>query len=116
MAAMTLSTKILEIRDSGTYIAALCVDMNSGGDPSVHYHLRRYGYPDDGEPNILVTRVDGNGPASNDPYSWGGRTWPVAHDYIIRHWPALETGDVVDVEFILGETAAPKDTERNWQP
>lgn len=125
--------KALEIRDCGTFIPALAVDMN----PSVtlttsqaeaervvdtfdaqHYLLRRCGYPCDGRPNVIVTRLDGNGQATNDPYGWpgGSRTFPVAHEYIIEHWAELKDGDVVDVQFILGETDKPKLSEKVTAP
>lgn len=120
-----MQTKILEIRDSATFIPVLCVDMNApqieearrasllgAENDAERYYLRRCGYPNDGEPNILLTRLDGNGQATNDPYAWGGRTYPVAHQYIIDHWRELKSGDVVDVEFILGERAGPKFSER----
>lgn len=106
-----MQTKILEIRDSATFIAVLAIDMNAPDDPE-RYYLRRYGHPNDGAPNILLARVNGDGTASNDPYAWGGRTFPVAHNYIIEHWRELKSGDVVDVEFILGERDAPKVSER----
>ena len=106
-----METKGLEIRDEGTFIAALAVDMNPTNDEQ-RYLLRRCGYPCDGRPNVIVTRLDGNGKATNDPYDWSGRTWPNAHHYIIEHWNELKDGDVVDVSFILGETKAPKVSER----
>ena len=109
---MSLTTKILEIRDAATFIPVLCVDMSGSHSIEERYYLRRCGYPNDGEPNILLTRLDGNGLATNDPYAWGGRTYPVAHQYIIAHWRSLDSGDVVDVEFILGERAVPKVSER----
>jgi hypothetical protein len=109
-----VKTKLIEIRDRATMITALCVDMNPNfGDPVQRYYLRRYGYACDGKPNVLITHAAGNGtPANNDPYSWQGRTWRFAHNYIIEHWNELADGDVVDVEFILGETTAPKVSER----
>jgi hypothetical protein len=104
--------KALEVRDAGSFIPVLCVDMN----PDIfdqHYLLRRCGYPCDGRPNIVMTRLDGNGRATNDYYAWGGtRTFPVAHKYIIEHWFELVDGDVVDVEFILGESTEKKRSER----
>jgi hypothetical protein len=73
---------------------------------------RRF-YPCDGAPNILLTRLSADGgKAWNDPYAWGGRTFPIAHAYIIEHWETLQDSDVVDVQFILGETTAPKVSER----
>ena len=106
-----MRVKILEIRDSSTFIPMLAVNMNPTEDAQ-QYLLRRCGYACDGRPNIILTRADGNGKASNDPYAWGGRTYPVAHNYIIEHWEQLRDGDVVDVEFILGESKYPKTSER----
>ena len=39
------------------------------------------------------------------------RTMPVAHDWIINHFDELRDGAVVDVQFILLETTAPKEAE-----
>jgi hypothetical protein len=128
-----MQAKALEIRDEGTFIPALAVDMNPRppypqngtmtedefrasveASGAQRYLLRRCGYPCDGDPNIIVTRLDGNGQATNDPYGWkrDARTFPVAHQYIIDHWAELKDGDVVDVQFILGETKTPKVSER----
>lgn len=114
-----MKAKVLEIRDRGTFIPMLCVDINPDEvlfgrfDEGQRYLMRRVGYPCDGRPNVVITPLAANGdPAWNDPHAWGARTFPVAHDYIIDHWPELKDGDVVDVEFILGETKAPKKSER----
>ena len=106
-----MKAKVLEVRDEATFIPVLAVDM-SPDNSAQRYLLRRCGYPCDGQPNIILTRLDGSGKATNDPYEWGGRTYPVAHDYIIRRWNELRDGDVVDVSFILGETQEPKVSER----
>ena len=37
---------------------------------------------------------------------------PNAHCYIERKWRELKDGDVIDVEFILGETTSIKISER----
>lgn len=119
-----MKAKALELRDEGTFIPILCVDMQpsldggSAGQRAQYYLLRRCGYACDGRPNIIVTRLSGDGQATNDPYGWkgGSRTFPVAHDYIIDHWDELKDGDVVDVQFILGETASPKISERLSAP
>jgi len=120
-----MQMKLLELRDEGTFIPILAVNMNPdirGGiapNPNDEAHtrqrylLRRCGYPCDGRPNIAITALNANGGECwNDPYGWGGRTYPVAHKYIIEHWTELRDGDVVDVSFILGETATPKVSER----
>jgi hypothetical protein len=109
-----MKAKALEIRDRATFLPALAVDMNplTVGE---HYLLRRVGYPCDGSPNILLTRLSGEGQATNDPFVWGDRTFQVAHEYILKNWDGLVNGDVVDVEFILGETTQPKLSEKENQ-
>lgn len=129
-----MKTKLLEIRDAGTFIPIVCVDMNPGsqspegrpGDEDADsmaawnarkYLLRRCGYPCDGRPNIAIACASADGqPFRNDPYEQSGRTFQVAHHYIIEHWEDLVDGDVVDVEFILGESKAPKVSERQTAP
>jgi hypothetical protein len=103
--------KALEVRDSGTFIPMLCVDMQPH-TPNQGYLLRRCGYSCDGRPNIIMTRLDGSGRATNDCYHWNDRTFHVAHEYIIENWHELSDGDVIDVEFILGETTEIKRSER----
>ena len=110
-----MKTKLLELRDTGTFIPLLCVDMNpdSAFADAQHYLLHRCGYPCDGRPNIGITHASADGTFSNDPYRWSGsRTYAVAHRYIIENWETLKDGDVVDVEYILGETDAKKPSER----
>lgn len=103
-----MKVKVLELRDRATFIPILAIDMNPDLAGSQCYLLRRCGYSCDGRPNILITRLDANGgPAWNDLFGWSGRTFPVAHQWIIQHWDELEDGSVVDVEFILGETEEP---------
>jgi hypothetical protein len=55
-------------------------------------------------------------PAFNDPYDHGDRTWAVAHNHIIENWNAIKDGDVIDVQFILGETKEKKRSEREDYP
>ncbi len=111
-----MQVKILEIRDEGTFIPALCVDINPDNEEQ-RYLMRRMGYPCDGAPNVVVTHLSAGGHrAWNDPYGWGDRTWKVAHNYIIEKWDTLVDGDVVDVQFILGETDKPKVSERITAP
>lgn len=115
-----MQVKILEIRDRGTFIPALCVDINpdrlglTQQNLVQRFYMRRLGYPCDGRPNIIMTHLTGGYYATNDPYGWprDTRTFPVAHNYIIENWEMLHDGDVVDVEFILKETKEPKLSER----
>jgi hypothetical protein len=122
-----MEVKLLELCDDGTFIPLLCVDMNPTSDgcydpgsqqyDAQRYLLRRCGYPCDGRPNIAITHLSADGDrCSNDPYFWGDRTRATAHKYIIEHWAELSDGDVVDVEFILGETKQRKVSERESAP
>ena len=130
-----MQAKALEIRDRMTFIAILAVEMiptefehthwglpGSQDDPTAleeaqRYLLRRCGYPIDGRPMILLTRLDGDARhATTDPYVWGDRTFKTAHRYITENWATLVDGDVIDVEFILGETAQAKRSERETVP
>jgi hypothetical protein len=109
-----MQTKVFEIRDVETFIPMLAIDINPDIDDggSQRYLMRRSGYPCDGEPNVILTRLDGDGLATNAPYAWRGRTYLVAHNYILDHWHELSDGDVIDVEYILGETQTKKKSER----
>lgn len=109
-----MKVKILELRDRGTFIPVVAIDMNPDNEEQ-EYLLRRRGYPCDGQPNIAIFSANANGdPVWNDPYGWntGARTYPVAHEWIIEHWHELADGDVVCVETITGERSNPKISER----
>lgn len=111
---MLTETKLFEIRDNGTFISVLAIWLESETD-SGRYLLARSGYADNPYPaRIVVWRMDGGaGHATSNPYAWtDGRTMSVAHVYIKEHWDEIETGDVIDVEFILGETDIKKISER----
>jgi hypothetical protein len=78
--------------------------------------LSRSGYgpkPEDQARYVILCKIDGDSVKSHyDAYSWGDqRTMRVAHEYIIRNFHKLESGDVIDVQFILGETSQPKVSE-----
>ncbi len=123
-----MEVKILEVRDRATFIPVVAVRMfpttGKGTDYGrsyvrQRYLLRRVGYPcdDPAQAQVLLARASGDGFAYSDPYSWvGSRTMCIAHDYILARWGELIDGDVVDVEFILGETTEPKKSERETCP
>lgn len=109
--------KTFEIRDRATFIPVLAIQLTPGCEPD-RYLLSRSGFGRDSQSQsayVLLIKIDGgNGKASCDPYDWGqgSRTMLVAHDYVIKNFIWMNTGDVVDVEFILGETKTPKISER----
>jgi hypothetical protein len=87
----------------------------SDGNEEDRYLLRRAGLDAEGSFNILLFSL-GAGYGYLDPYNWPGapmvRTFQVAHEYLEKHFDELETGTVIDVEFIVGETKEPKLSER----
>lgn len=118
-----LACKTFEVRDAATFIPCVAVlcdpeTWNLGvivAEPTEAdvYLLRRAGY---GAPRLVIfTRLDGHPSniAPYDPFEWGrNRTMTVAHEYVSGHWDELESGVVIDVEFILGESKKPKESER----
>jgi hypothetical protein len=108
-----MEIKCLELRDSGTFIPVICIHPVADNEAQ-RYLLRRDGYrADDTEPCIIMIDAQCRGVAY-DPYDWvkDTRTKRTAHLFICTNWQALKDGDVVDVQHILGETAAPKVSER----
>ena len=99
-----MTTKLLEIRDRATFIPALAI-LVSGEDG---YLMRRAGF----ECSMVYLVALATQKCGYDPFAWGNRTMNVAHQYIEKEWAMLRDGDVVDVEFVLGETSTPKTSER----
>jgi hypothetical protein len=54
--------------------------------------------------------ADGEG--TYDPFKWSNRTMHTARRWLEEHFDEVQTGDVVDVQFILEETDKPKVSER----
>lgn len=105
-----MQTKLFEIRDRRTFIPVIATRMFSQGNESELYLLRRGGFSNE-HPLIMVTKVEGDA-CNYDCYSWDNRTMRAAHKFIEENFPALVSGDVIDVEFILGETNISKISER----
>jgi hypothetical protein len=124
-----LVCKTFEVRDVGTFIpffGVLC-DPSANEDDAIGmlgalgaahteadvYLLRRAGYH--ASRCVIFTRLDGHPSniAPYDPIEWGrNRTMSVAHAHVIEHWDELKSGAVVDVEYILDQSAEAKRSER----
>lgn len=102
-----MDTKILEIRDEATFIPVLAIRTRADNDVE-GYYFRGSGYGDDMV--LMVSLTDCV--AGYDPFEWDSRTYSVAHRYIGENFDGLESGDVVDVQYILEETDEPKVSER----
>lgn len=108
-----MEIKCLELRDCGTFISVICIRPVPDNEAQ-RYLLRRDGYRGDAtEQCVILIDAQCRGVAY-DPYDWvtGGRTKRVAHDWISRNWQGIRDGDVIDVEWILGESATKKVSER----
>ena len=98
-----MEIKLFEIRDVATFIPAIAISLERADG----YLVRRAGY---GHRCIMLGRLEG-GRFSYDPYDWDNRTFHTAHKHIEQNWDSLVSEQVIDVEFILGETSAPKPSE-----
>lgn len=132
-----MEVKLIEVRDRATFIpciairlAATSLDERSPLDyvqrvgilKAELFLLRRAGYardlvqPDEiparGQFYILFARLEGDGYLHHDPYEWPNRTMKIAHLHIAEHWSSIVSGQVIDVEFVLGETSEAKLSER----
>lgn len=104
-----MEVKLIEVRDRATMLPIFAL-KTSPANPEQNYLLRRVGFMDGSA--VIIARLNGENNSSADPYHWGDRTMHVAHMHISQHFDELKDGDVVDVEFILGETEQPKISER----
>lgn len=106
--------KTFEIRDAATFIPVLAIRLDPGNEAD-RYLLARAGYSrDPGQQSEYVMLCGLNGGcdlATSDPYDWPNRTRQVAHNHIAVHFDALDSGAVIDVEFILGLRDTPKVSE-----
>lgn len=125
-----MDVKLFEIRDAATFIPAMAVRLRNRNEAEF-YLLRRAGYsareiggPEetvgtlarDLEPYVILCKLDGV-EAQYDPFAWPNqRTMGYAHQDIIKHWDELKSGDVIDVEYLNGETKEPKVSERDDRP
>jgi hypothetical protein len=103
-----MEVKCLELRDHATFIPVICIRPVPENEAQ-RYLLRRDGYRGD-ETECCIIMIDAQcRGVSYDPYNWPRhtRTKPRAHLYIEQHWHELKDGDVIDVEFILGERPDP---------
>ncbi len=104
-----MKTLLLEIRDRSTFIPVMATEFKGGESPL----LRVAGYAAD-EHYVIVTKLTGGEvSAEYDPFDWPGhsRTMMEAHKFIRQHFDKLSDGDVVDCEFILGESKEPKKSD-----
>lgn len=112
-----METKLFEVRDRMTFLAVIAIKLEPGNEPD-RYLLAMSGYGLRAEKQrqyILMGKLQtGNLKCSSSDHEGYPtvRTLPMAHHHIQKHWEELTSGDVIDVEFILGEVEAPKISQR----
>jgi hypothetical protein len=116
-----VEVKFLEVRDAGTFMPVMAIKLGARSEEE-RWLLSRSGYGmefDDQRKYVIVLRLaGGSGHSTCDPYEWPGpaTTMPLAHKHIIENWDVLKSGDVVDVEYITGQTKECKVSERFTAP
>lgn len=111
-----MNVRTVEIRDSATFIPALAIRLDSHCEQDC-YLLTRAGYgriPEEQGKYVLLVHLESM-KCATDPMDWGNRTMENAHRYLIKQaWAQepMEPGEVIDVQFVLGETDSPKVSER----
>lgn len=104
-----MKTKMFEVRDRSTFLPMIAIRMHSN-NLREDFLLKKSGYGRE-QVCIFLTDISAFSRGNYDPYDWRDRTRTVAHDFIQKNWDELESGDVVDVEYILGETKEKKKSE-----
>lgn len=107
--------KLFEVRDRGTFLPCFAFLTTPGPifptNQGERFLLERAGF-DPRLPQVVFGKLEELGRTQWDPTAWGDRTLRTAHEYINTNWYALESGDVIDVEYILKEKTEPKVSER----
>lgn len=107
-----MKVKCLEIRDRATFIPVICIHPTPDNEEQ-RYLLKADGYSGSQHEPCIIMIDHQCRDANYDPYDWKNpRTMGTAHQWIQGNWEEIKDGDVIDVEFILGETTVKKISER----
>lgn len=112
--------KFIEIRDSMTFVPAVSFRVINDDDTmklsrQESYLLERAGFPFCEESTKYEGRIVlwpmSRDRVEVDSAKWKDRTFATIHRHLEEHWDDVVSGQVLDVEFILGETTKPKESE-----
>lgn len=111
-----MELKLFEVRDRGTCIPVAALKLGARNDKEL-WLIDRAGYGQSliqQQEYILLFRLDCVGNfITYDPFAWkGSRTLHQAHLFLQEHFDELQSGEVIDVEYILRETTTPKTSDR----
>lgn len=102
-----MSVKYIEIRDRMTAIPAMIIKPSVTERQDERYLARSVGCSDH---TVYLLKLS-DGKCHYDPYTWStcdGRTMKIAHTYCVDHFDEIQSGDVIDVEYVLGESKTKK--------
>ena len=106
-------TKLFEVRDRATCIPVIAIRPSIADFETERWLWGRGGFGSHPEEYVLVAKLDNESVLTSDPYKQGPfRTMLEATKFIRANFADLETGNVIDIEFILGETDIPKESDR----
>lgn len=108
-----MEVKTFEVRDAGTFIPCIAIRLNPATEKD-RYLIGRAGYGQSAEDQreyVIFGRLQAESEFQHDPFAWGHRTMKNAHEQVKLQFDVLESGAVVDVQYWLGETSAPKKSE-----
>lgn len=102
-------SKYFEIRDRGTLIVCRA-DKFEVKDIKEALFLRRGGWSID-YPDVVLTTLNGGIQSNYDPFKWNSGTLHEAHLYIRENFDKLTDYQVIDTQYIRGESETPKESE-----
>lgn len=111
-----MTSKIIEILDRDTFIPALVIRLDTENEKE-KYLLKRAGYGDIPKNYILLVEINGGyGLCSCDVYDWDSRSLRVALSYLYKNdnFDRINPGEVIDIEYILGESEKEKESESKY--
>jgi hypothetical protein len=107
--------KVFEVRDVGTFIPAIAIKLAVSSDAE-RYLLKCSGYEVNDEgvvPHlVLFGKLNGKSKLCFDVYDQDSSTMQQAHPHVQDNWYSLASGEVIDVEFVRGDSKEPKISER----
>jgi hypothetical protein len=113
-----MEIKLLEIRDAATFIPIIALRPGARNEAE-RYLLGMAGYGTSDRSHseyVLVGELSGgDGRLNCDPFKWEdehNHTLFYAHKWLDDHWDEIQSGDVLDVEYVRGLTGSPKRSQR----
>lgn len=128
-----VETRFIEVRDEGTQMPCMVTAVNANtlildDRDDDAWLVQRAGWGGEQVGLYFVELLVEPGCdswAKASPYQYelhtvskgfdGSRTLRIAWTWVMQHWDEVESGDVIDVQYILGETDAPKAPGRLWK-